>query len=141
MRRIDKIDAAAGAGEGGVEPAVEIDLSEGVGHNAAQVDEHVLPLAALCLVAGDAISELHLQGIEIGVGFKLTETAASVALEGRHHTVEKPFGLLAGEGRCAAEEAVENDFHIKLKAVAVGEANGGIGESQAVEAFLLAPNA
>ena len=46
---VDEIDA--GAGDGGVEPAVKLQGSECILGDAAHVDIHIFPLSALGLVA------------------------------------------------------------------------------------------
>ena len=48
---VDEIDAGAGAGDGGVEPAVKLQGSECILGDAAHVDIHIFPLSALGLVA------------------------------------------------------------------------------------------
>ena len=63
---IDKVQLLAGTCEGCIEPAVVV----GVYHllaDVALVYEYPLPLAALCLVAGDGIAIFHLQGIVVRV--------------------------------------------------------------------------
>ena len=48
---VDEIDFVAGTGDGSVKPAIEIHRLHRLGQDAAHVDEHVAPLAALGLVA------------------------------------------------------------------------------------------
>lgn len=69
LLRGDDGEVAAGAGDGGVEPAIEV-FHGGVGGYAAHVDEDVIPLAALGFVAGDGVSEFDLQRIEVRVGIE-----------------------------------------------------------------------
>ena len=56
-----------GAGHGRVQPSVE-GHAEGVGGYVAEVDKHVVPLAALGLVARHGIGVFYLQGVPVGVG-------------------------------------------------------------------------
>ena len=62
---VEEEEAAGGAGDRGVEPAVEVEAQVCFGGYVAHVDKHRVPLAALGLVAGDGIGVLDLQGVEV----------------------------------------------------------------------------
>ncbi len=59
-----EVDFFGGAGEGGVEPTEVLAVEHVVGE-VAIVDEDILPLSALRLVAGDGVGEFYLQCVEI----------------------------------------------------------------------------
>ena len=63
---VDHIEFFAGAGHGGVEPLVDIGFRHG-GELTGDVDEDVVPLAALRLMTGEHIAEDGTEGVEIGV--------------------------------------------------------------------------
>lgn len=60
----------SGAGEGGIEPTVEIFAQHFFGH-ISDIEKDVHPLSALCFVAGDGIGVFHLDNVVMRVGFHL----------------------------------------------------------------------
>ena len=85
-----------GSRDGGIEPAQIFLVEQVVGH-ISLVDKDRGPLAALCLVTGEGIGELHLEGVEVGV---FPHHAQPLRLDGHigivlHHGVEKSLSLFA----------------------------------------------
>ena len=63
---VEQVDFPGGAGEGGVEPAEVLFVEHLVG-DVTLLDYHRIPLATLCLVAGEGVGKLDLQGVVVGV--------------------------------------------------------------------------
>ena len=76
---VDEVDVAPRACHGGVEPAVEVERGQRLARYAAHVDKHILPLAALRLVACHGIGHLDLKGVEVGVTLEGAVAGALVA--------------------------------------------------------------
>ena len=66
LRPIDEPDLVSGTCEGRVEPTVVVEAHH-LFCDVPLVDEHLRPLTALRLVAGDGIGVLDLQGVDVGV--------------------------------------------------------------------------
>ena len=77
LRPVDKIKMLCGTGKGGVDPVDVVGREHLIGH-VALVEIDVCPLPALCLVAGDGVAELHLQGVVVSV---LTDFLHAVGLQ------------------------------------------------------------
>ena len=136
---VDEEDLLGGTGDGRVEPAEVVGRKHVLG-DVALVDVDVLPLSALCFMAGDGIGILDLQGIVVGV---LAQTLHAVAFVCQFGIVlpdgrEECLLLLPRQGWCLALQGIEQYGQLHLLVVVVGELDYGIGKAEAIERTLVA---
>ena len=105
------------------------------------VDDHGAPLAALCLVAGEGIGELDLQGVVVGVLFHGTQPVLFARHVGivLHDGLEELLRLGGGERGGLAVEGFEEQFAVVGREVGVvDKAQGGIGKMETIEFLVVA---
>ena len=111
-----------------------------VGH-ITLVEIYVLPLSALCFMAGDGIGILYLKGIEMVVFahcfhlFCLGIDVEIVVVD----SGKELLLLLVGQRRRLRGEAVGDDGERRLVVVVVGETQHDIGEMQSIQ-FAVIPH-
>ena len=136
---VQQINAFRAARDGGVHPA-EVLLVRAVVGQVALVDEHVLPLAALRLVASQRVGELHLYGVQERIFLDFEEPRPRIQY--LHiilsHSLIQFLVCLVRKRRAVTVQAFEDDFHIHVGMLGViAKPHGNVRKMEAVEFLLL----
>lgn len=123
-----------GTREGCVEPVDIVGREHVVGH-VALVNIYVRPLSALCLVAGNGIGILYLQGIVTRV---LPYLLQAVGFQRHilivfHNSVEEPLALFARKSRSLSHKTVGYGGYHYFIIVVIGKLKPHVGKVKTVE--------
>jgi len=114
--KIDQVKLFCGPGDGCVEPTVKGFVDELI-FQITDVDEYVLPLPSLGLMAGEGIGELNLQRVKMRVVLHAFQPFPSRRLVFIifHDLFEEGLVFFLGQGRPIRGDGVEDDLYTKFR--------------------------